>query len=206
MNYLAHLFLAGDSADLMVGGLMGDFLKGIDLGSYSDGVREGVRLHQAIDRFTDGHRVFARSRNRLRPPYRRYAGVLVDVFYDHFLAADWPRYAPAAPLEEFSQRAYGVLADYKAVLPPRLGRMLPYMIEEDWLVSYRTVGGIDRTLKRLSRRLTRANPLPEAAGQLSEHYAELQSDFLLFFPDLITFAERSRAAHSAQENSHGTCS
>jgi acyl carrier protein phosphodiesterase len=189
VNYLAHLFLAGDSPESRIGGLLGDFLQGVDRRQYSDAIQRGIRLHHEVDVFADSHALFARSRNRLRPPYRRYAGVLVDIFYDHFLAARWASFS-REPLEAFSQGVYEVLSAHENTLPPRLRRMLPRMVAEDWLTSYRAREGIDRTLRRLSRRLKRENPLPEAVCQLDEHYGELEQDFLGFFPRLIEFARQ----------------
>lgn len=198
MNYLAHLFLADGSPESLIGNLLGDFLRGVDRTQYSEAIQQGIRLHHEVDRFADSHVVFARSRNRLRPPYRRYAGVLVDIFYDHFLAAHWASFSHER-LEDFSQRVYEALAANDEILPVRLRRMLPYMVSEDWLTSYRAQEEIDRTLRRLSRRLKRENPLPTAVCQLEEHYGELEVDFLSFFPELIEFAqERREGVHSSE--------
>jgi acyl carrier protein phosphodiesterase len=188
VNYLAHLFLAGDSPELRIGGLLGDFLQGVDRRQYSEAIQRGIRLHHEVDVFADSHALFARSRNRLRPPYRRYAGVLVDIFYDHFLAVHWASFS-RDPLPDFSRMVYETLTANEAILPPRLRRMLPHMVSEDWLTSYRAREGIDRTLRRLSRRLKRENPLPEAVCQLDEYYGELEQDFLGFFPRLIEFTQ-----------------
>ncbi len=209
MNYLAHLFLSDGSDESLVGNLLGDFLRGVDRAQYSEAIRQGIRLHHEVDRFTDSHELFARSRNRLQPPYRRYAGVLIDIYYDHFLAAHWTRFSRET-LEHFSQAAYGILTAHEAILPERLRRMLPYMVSEDWLTSYRTREGVDRTLRRLSRRLTRENPLSTAVCQLDEHYGELQEDFLGFFPRLIEFAKTRGEDHLAPSEKRdgppfGTC-
>ena len=192
MNFLAHLFLAGDAPESIMGNLMGDFLKGVDVGAYPQAVRAGIRMHQKIDGFTDTHPVIAHSKRRMPPPYRRYAGVLVDVFYDHFLAAGWEQYSPETSLDRFTQRTYGVLTENQNGLPPRLRRVVPFMVEQDWLGRYQTIEGVDRTLGGLSRRVKRQNPLPTAVSQLEEHYAPLSSDFAEFFPQLITYADRLR--------------
>jgi acyl carrier protein phosphodiesterase len=191
VNYLAHLLLADGSAESLIGNLLGDFLRGVDRTQYSEAIQRGIRLHHAVDSFTDSHEIFARSRKRLQPPYRRYAGVLVDIFYDHFLAVRWADYS-REPLAGFSQTAYQTLNTNEAILPERLRRMLPYMTSEDWLTSYRTREGVDRTLRRLSRRLKRENPLPTAVCQLDEHYQELETDFLVFFPQLMQFARQRK--------------
>ncbi|MDA1314917.1 MAG: ACP phosphodiesterase [Acidobacteria bacterium] len=187
MNFLAHLYLSGDDPDILVGNMMGDFLKGIGASGFPAAVQEGIRLHHGIDTFTDTHAVFARSRRRFEPPYRRYAGVLIDVFYDHFLAAHWSAYSPRESLASFAHRSYAILSSTSVDLPPRMRRAVSVMVEQDWLGSYATRGGIDLTLKRMSRRPKRANPLAEAGTQLALHAGGLESDFAEFFPDLIEY-------------------
>ncbi len=193
MNYLAHLLLAGNADEHVVGGLLADFVRPAEISAYSPGVQAGIRLHQRIDAFSDGHGAFARSRRRLRPPYRRWAPVLVDIFYDHFLAADWNRHSPGEDLDAFRGRVYGVLARSERIFPERLRRMLPRMIGEDWLGSYRDAEGVERTLKRLSRRPKRPNPLADAACVLRENYDGLADDFAEFFPELTEFSRNGRS-------------
>lgn len=193
MNFLAHLSLSGDDPEVMLGNLMGDFLKGVDAARYPPAVQRGIRLHRTIDSFTDAHPVFSRSRRRFPPPYRRYGGVLVDVFYDHFLARDWRRYRPREDLSCFVRRAYQMLASPPVEPPPRLKNALPRMIRDDWLGSCATQDGIDRQLKRISRRVSRANPLGSGVSQLALHYDGLAADFAEFFPALMR-----RVAHGTE--------
>ena len=185
MNFLAHLSLSGDDPEVMLGNLMGDFLKRVDATGYPPAIQRGIQLHRTIDSFTDAHPVFRRSRGRLPPPYRRYAGVLVDVFYDHFLACDWRRYRPREDLSSFVRRTYRMLANPPVDPPPRLKNALPRMIREDWLGSYVTEDGVDQQLKRISRRVSRANPLGSGVSQLALHYDGLAADFAEFFPALM---------------------
>lgn len=181
---------------------MGDFLKAVNTSGYSPGIHRGIQLHRRIDSFTDAHPVFGRSRRRLPPPYRRYAGVLVDVYYDHFLARDWHRYSPHESLASFVDRTYRLLSNPPAEPPPRLQRALPKMIREDWLGSYVTEAGVDLTLKRISRRVSRANPLPDGASQLAAYYDGFATDFAEFYPDLIRHAAEVSKSETAplQEN------
>ncbi len=197
MNFLAHLALSGDDTEVILGNLMGDFLKGVDTSGYPSGIHKGIQLHRRIDSYTDAHPVFGRSRRRLPPPYRRYAGVLVDVFYDHFLARDWHRYSPHEDLASFISRTYRLLSNPPAEPPPRLQRALPRMIREDWLGSYVTEAGVDLTLKRISGRVSRANPLPDGASQLAAHYNGLAMDFAEFYPDLIRHVAEVSASETA---------
>jgi len=188
MNYLAHLLLASPDPELMAGSVAADFLKGFRRERLSAGVEEGVRLHHAIDRFTDEHPAAVRSRRRFPKPYRRYGGILVDLFYDHFLAFHWERHGNGAELAAFAASAYRVLEERESELPPGLRRTLPSMVRHDWLTGYRSVEGVRRALQGVSRRLRRENPLASAADQLEQHYEGLEADFAAFFPQVVSFA------------------
>ena len=193
MNFLTHLFLASPDADWMLGSLVADFVRSRDGTGFPDTIRAGIRLHQRIDSFTDAHLVVAASKRRLHPPYRRFAGILLDMFYDHYLAARWAQYSPSTTLEVFTQQVLRFLEQRQSILPDRLKLISSRMIEEDWLVSYRTIEGIDRSLKRLSRRLRRENPVGEGIVLLRTRYDELESDFESFFPDLVEFTQQERS-------------
>jgi acyl carrier protein phosphodiesterase len=187
VNYLVHLFLAGDNPHYLVGHLLGDFVKAREIAGYPQEIRAGIRMHQRVDAFSESHPVFSASRRRFQPPYRRYAGILVDLAYDHFLAKHWGEYSPDVSLPEFAQRAYAVLNEHQTILPDRLQRMLPHMIGDDWLGSYRELENIGRALRGIARRLRRENPLPTAMEALEANYCGLESDFRLFFPALVEF-------------------
>jgi acyl carrier protein phosphodiesterase len=192
MNYLAHLYLAGDDPGLVLGSLLGDFVKGRLEGQYDEPVIRGIRLHRHVDTFTDSHPVPRASRNRFAPPWRRFAGVIVDVCYDHFLARHWPRFADT-PLDEFSSGVYGILRDNHQRLPPRLQVFAPRLIHGHLLGSYRDLEGVERALRRLSRRLRRPVDLSLAMGQVQSRYAGLEADFLQFFPEVVRRARAWRA-------------
>lgn len=186
MNYLAHFYLADDSADALVGSLLGDFVKGDDHNGYPPGIQRAILIHRRIDSFTDAHPIVSRSKRRLSDIHRHTKGILVDLFYDHFLAREWGDYA-TVPLAEFTRHVYRALTDAQAILPHRARRMRPYMITDDWLGSYTEVENIGRALQGLSRRLTRPNSLGQGVDDLQRHYAALQSDFRAFFPDLRAY-------------------
>lgn len=171
----------------MAGQMLGDFLEPGWRERLPPRMAAGVRLHQQVDRFTDTHPLFARSRRRLGDRYRLYAGVLVDVFYDHFLACNWRRYHPERSLPEFSAHVYAVLARHESVFTDRFRRVFPSMAAHDWLGSYGRLESVDRALLGISRRLTRANPMAEGGEALRERYAELEADFHAFFPELEAF-------------------
>ena len=148
MNYLAHLYLAKDSTDAMIGSILGDFVKGSGKEQYPDKIKKGIELHRKIDSYTDSHPVTQASRRLYRPPWRRFAGIIVDLCYDHYLYRHWSKYSDAA-LTAFIQSAYEILNTHQAMLPERLRVMIPFMICDDWLGSYRDLSGVEQALKRL---------------------------------------------------------
>ena len=188
MNFLIHLFLSRSAPELLVGNLIGDFVKGRVDGRFPPGIERGILLHREIDSFAGQNRHFLRSKRRLDQSFGLYRGVLVDLFYDHFLAAHWEDYADV-PLSVFISDAWRILYEHKEFLPDKLQRILPFMFR-DWLPSYSDIGGIAAVLHRISRfRLKRANRLAEGAEALSRHYGVLYGDFKKFFPELIAFSE-----------------
>lgn len=183
MNYLAHLFLSANDAGELIGNLAADFLNGPCPYTHP-ALLAGVDRHRRIDRFTDAHPAFRASRRRIAAPHHRYAGVLVDLFYDHLLAVQWERYA-GQTLAEFSGWVYDHLAAHHDLLPPRLQRAAPRMIAEHWLEWYARPGGIARALHGLSRRSRRATDLTPALVDLTTHYDHFAADFHEFFPALL---------------------
>jgi acyl carrier protein phosphodiesterase len=181
LNYLGHLFLSAPDEDSLLGSMLGDFVKGPIAGRYPEAVARAIAAHRALDSFTDSHPSVQRSKARISPERRRYAGIMIDMFYDHFLARDWLEYHHQ-PLAQFSARVYALLERRYAELPDRLQAMLPHMKRGDWFSSYAEVEAIDAALNRLSQRLTRSNPLFSSAQELRLHYAELEQDFRSFLP------------------------
>lgn len=190
MNFLAHLYLSPDEDDALLGSMMGDFVKGPLDAHPAAALRRGLLLHRKVDTYTDAHAIVRASRNRIGPARRRYAGIMVDMFYDHFLAADWPHYR-SEPLEGFARRVYALLTRNLDRLPERLQRITPHMAQQDWLSSYREVASIHIALDRMGTRLKRGNALLGAAEELTAHYDALRADFRAFFPDLIAFARNT---------------
>lgn len=191
VNFLAHAYLAGPSGDSIAGGLMGDFVKGPLDDRYVPAIRQALALHRRIDTYTDAHPTVSASRARIGPPRRRYAGILVDMFYDHFLARHWRDYSEVA-LEDFTAHVYAALSERHRVLPERLQRIAPNMAATDWLASYRDVDAIGFALDRMGERLKRGNALLGSATELVVNYAALESDFRSFFPDVVQFAREQQ--------------
>lgn len=165
--------------------MLGDFVKGpVERSGYDAAINQAIRLHRSIDTFTDSHPVVLRAKALISPARRRFAGILLDLYFDHCLAADWAR-RHDAPLEDFAVEVYDQLAASGPPLPERLARMLPVMIQQNWLVSYRSFEGLERALDRMSRRLTIAAPLAGAADELHDQRDALTAAFREFFPALV---------------------
>lgn len=193
MNFLAHLYLSGDDPHTLVGNFIGDFVKGRNLSSqFEPRIVKGIELHRAIDEFTDKHPVVSQSKLRLRTKYRHYAPVIVDVFYDHFLARNWSDYNSSMDLSEYAQRAYLTLKQFDDILPERVKQMLPYMINGNWLLNYAQIEGIQRALTGMSRRTPFDSKMDESVNDLRQYYNEFKAEFELFFPELIRFCEDFR--------------
>jgi len=194
LNYLAHVHLSCHSPEAVTGAILGDFAKGRRDREWPAAVQSAVRLHREIDAFTDRHSRVRQSCARVSEPRRRFAGILVDVFYDHFLARHWRRFSPQG-LEQFTRRVYDVLWPQRDCFPSRLQRILPYMVGEDWLASYAEVDAVEAAIGGIAWRLRkyeRARVLNGAIGELLDQYAGLESDFLSFYPELVWFTDSRR--------------
>ncbi len=183
MNYLAHLYLAEQSLEGLLGSLLGDFVKGRLDDRFPETVRRGIALHRAIDSFTDAHPLHLASRNRIGRQRRRYAGIIVDVCYDHFLCRHWTDYSNES-LAGFAARVYDILGEHRDDLPGRLRRIAPHMIADDWLGSYSDLANVGRALDGIAQRIARSNPLAGALTEIEANYAALGDDFRRFFPEL----------------------
>ncbi|SEG45249.1 ACP phosphodiesterase [Flavobacterium urumqiense] len=187
MNFLAHIYLSGDNDLIKIGNFMADGIRGKHFENYPLEIQKGIILHRAIDTFTDAHPVFRQSTKRLHENYHHYAGVIVDVFYDHFLAKNWNTYSDEK-LEDFVSRFYQSLQDNHIILSERTKGMMPYMIEHNWLVSYRTVEGINRILTQMDHRTKNESKMRFATIELLEFYSEFENEFNNFFKELILFS------------------
>ncbi|MEO5978565.1 MAG: ACP phosphodiesterase [Chryseolinea sp.] len=186
MNFLAHIYLSGENSNVMVGNFIGDFVKGRNLvDQFDPEIAMGIELHRSIDDYTDHHPIVRESKLRLRPKYRHYSPVIVDVYYDHFLSKYWSNYHDE-PLLEFSVRTYKTLESYRDVLPYGVSQLLPYMIKANWLLNYGTFDGIAQALNGMSRRSRYDSRMDESLAELREHYDAFKGEFEEFFPDLVT--------------------
>ncbi|WP_150807214.1 ACP phosphodiesterase [Pseudomonas fluorescens] len=188
MNYLAHLHLGGQLPSQLLGSLYGDFVKGRLQGQFDPQTEAAIQLHRHIDVFTDRHPLVDISLSRFSLTRRRYAGIVLDVFFDHCLARDWQLYADR-PLDSFTAEVYRVLAA-EPQLPGRLADIAPHMAAHDWLGSYRDFAVLEQVLRGISRRLSRPEELAAAMQELERLYEPLSEDFRLFYPELQVFAAR----------------
>ncbi|SFS17194.1 Acyl carrier protein phosphodiesterase [Dyella sp. OK004] len=197
MNHLAHALLSGDDDWLRLGGMMGDFVHGQpDPAQLPARVIDGIRLHRAIDVFTDSHPEVLAAKALLPAPYRRYGGILIDMWFDHALARDFGRWS-GQPLERFSGELRELLHRHDALLPPMLRRFRSYMDAHNLPAGYAEVGEMDLAFHGLSSRLKRENPVDTAVPLLMAHDAPLQAHFEAFFPQLQGFAADWIAQHGA---------
>ncbi|PSR53123.1 DUF479 domain-containing protein [Adhaeribacter arboris] len=189
MNFLAHTFLSGSDEELLVGNFIADSVKGRQKEIYPDGVRRGIELHRLIDTFTDAHPMVHQSKERLRPEQGKFAGVVTDMFYDHFLAANFEQYA-SMTLLDYSLYVYQTVQNYSYLLPERVHYFLPYMIKQNWLYRYAQVAGIQASLNGMSRRSSFRSNMSTATQALEENYFIYQQDFQQFFPELQNYVKQ----------------
>ncbi|WP_347584295.1 acyl carrier protein phosphodiesterase [Gramella sp. MAR_2010_147] len=166
---------------------MADSIKGKKYQKYPEDIQKGIILHRAIDYYTDTHPIFKQSTQRLFSGYSHYSGIIVDIFYDHFLAANWEQYSKV-PLEDYSLDFYKLLEDNFEVLPPKVKSFLPYMINDNWLLSYSEIDGIEKVLSGMNRRTGRKSNMNLAVKELNEYYSEFENEFKIFFEDVIKFS------------------
>ena len=204
MNFRAHAWLATQAAedaavrdDLVVGGMIGDSVKGLLPAGLPDRLAAGVGLHRAIDVFAESDESFRRSRLRLPAARRRVAGIVVDMAYDHFLARHWSSFE-AQPLEEFAQTVYALLGVRAAELPLTFRAILPRMRARDWLSSYADVAVLAEALDRMALRLSRPELLQGSGVEVLQNYAGLEEDFLAFLPRARAAAQAARVRQMAQ--------
>ena len=191
MNFLAHLVLSPKETDFISGNIAADFLRGSDRKTVSKGVQSGISMHRFVDRFTDNHVLIKTSKDRIRKHFRLLSGVLIDVFYDHFLAKNFELIANIS-LEEFCEYIYGTLEKNTSELPPRLQQFVPVMIRENILFSYRKLAGIQTALIRINLRITQKFSVGLAMAIFNDKYDFLENDFRQYFPCLINVTEMYR--------------
>jgi len=198
MNFLAHIYLSGDSDLVTIGNFMADGIKGKDYRKYERELQIGILLHREIDTYTDAHLTVRKSTKRLHEKYSHYSGVIVDILYDHFLAKNWNTYCDI-PLNKYVDQFYDSLEAHFDILPLRIQKMMPYMITNNWLLSYASVEGIAKVLDGMNRRTHNRSQMNLAINELEEFYKEFEVEFTSFFEELIAFSKSKLNYLYAQE-------
>ncbi len=182
MNFLAHIYLSGNNDLIKIGNFMADGIRGKHYKEFPLEVQKGINLHRAIDTFTDAHPVFRESTKKLHSRYHHYAGVIVDVFYDHFLAKNWTSYSNEN-LAEYVDHFYQSLEENKSILTDKTIKLMPYMIRQNWLLSYQTIEGIHQILTQMDFRTKNKSNMRFASEELIQFYEDFEKEFTVFFKD-----------------------
>lgn len=188
MNFLAHLYLSGNNTNILIGNFIADHVRGNQFGHFSKEIQQGILLHRAIDTFTDAHAIVRQSKRRLHERYRHYDGVIIDIFYDYFLAKSWSSYS-AIPLSIYTQSVYSFFEKHSKQLPLKSQSFIKYMVEYDILYNYQFKEGIEKVLNGMNTRTKGKSKMNLAIEDLSIHEKSLEEDFKLFFRDLMNFSK-----------------
>lgn len=183
MNFLAHLFLSCNIDEVMVGNFIADAISNKDIPTFPKRIQAGILLHRKIDSYTDAHPKVRQGTKLLHAKHRKYAPVLIDVYFDYFLAKHWHSFSTES-LQSFRMNAYKVLESHIHLMPKGLKINLPYMIADDWLMNYSTKEGLEFTFSKMSNRVRVPELVAEATKTLFENELALERVFLDFFPDL----------------------
>jgi len=184
MNFLAHLYLSKSDTNIMIGNFIADHIQGNKYENFSKEIQQGIFLHREIDTFTDAHAVVRKSKRRLHARYRHYDGVIIDIFYDYFLAKNWATYSEI-PLELFTKSVYNLLDEIKLDLPIKSQQFINYMIEYNILFNYKYKDGIEKVLNGMNKRTKGKSQMNLAIEDLHRLETEFEADFTLFFKELI---------------------
>ena len=188
MNYLAHLYLSGDSDEIKLGNFIGDFVKGNRHNKYPDQVAYGIILHRRIDSFTDQHADVGECIKLLRPGYGRYSGIVTDVFFDHFLASNWSEYSPHL-LRNFAKNAHAIFLSNFFLLPLKVKQFLPFLIQHKRLESYSKRENLLNVFEIMSRHTSLPANSDWAMQMLNQEYDQFEALFRSFFAEMINYVE-----------------
>ncbi|NJK97187.1 MAG: DUF479 domain-containing protein [Bacteroidales bacterium] len=188
MNFLAHIYLSGDNDEIKVGNFVADWIKGQDFKRYSPEIQKGILLHRSIDSFTDNHPTIRKSKSRLSNNYGKYAGIIIDIFYDHFLASNWNTFSKT-PLPVYAQEVYRLLEKYIDSFPLGIREFIPRFMERRWMESYATVTGIQNVLAGMSRHTSLPDHTIQAIEILNQYHDDFKVEFFDYFPQLIHYVE-----------------
>ena len=189
MNFLAHLYLSKSNTNILIGNFIADHIKGNKFQHFHPEIQQGIRFHRQIDTFTDTHEIVKKSKRRLHKQYGHYNGVIIDIFYDYFLAKNWNTYS-AIPLDIYTNTFYALLQKNKVILPEKTTQLMPYMLRHNWLYNYQYLKGIESVLEGMNRRTKGKSKMNLAIEDLKNLSTEFEEDFTLFFEDLRIFCHQ----------------
>lgn len=184
MNFLAHTLFAQGDAERIAGQFCGDFVRGSDLSHFPTGIVQGIHRHRRIDAYTDQHPAVRNCLNVFEPPVRRFAGIITDVVFDHYLARDWDKYSDIS-IEQHVDDVHAALNEKRSLLPPDLQRFATFIQRENVLLGNRSYAGVEVTLDRLSKRSPRFGPLAQGAAIAAKNETVISGAFDAFFPELL---------------------
>jgi len=189
MNFLAHSHLSGNKPDILFGNFIADSVKGSEFNNFPTYIKKGIQLHRKIDVFTDRHEIVRESIRLIRPVYGKFSGIIIDIYYDHFLALNWSDYHHQ-DLSQFSKHVYITLGKRFKYLPMRNKRMLPFLIAQNWLTSYANINDLKRVFWGMDRRTKNISGMKNAVDHLIKNHQLLESHFREFYPILEEFSSR----------------
>lgn len=183
MNFLAHIYLSQEDDLLKIGNFIADNVRGKSYLEYPSRIQQGIILHREIDTFTDNHPLWRKSKKLIVPQYNHYAAVIIDMYYDYFLAKNWSDYSDI-PLEEYAEHFYTILRMHQDLLPEKIQSFMPIMFRENWLVKYKSIEGLRYILTQMDRRTKGISKMGNSTEELLLHYHEIEHDFVKFFEEL----------------------
>jgi acyl carrier protein phosphodiesterase len=192
MNFLAHIYLSGSSDEFKVGNFIGDYVKGKDYEKFPPEIRKGILMHRGIDWFTDNHPIVRQSKTYFTPRYHKFSGIIIDIFYDHFLANEWNSFSDEN-LHDFVDSVNKVILKYADVFPEGIKKIVPYFIADNWFETYASIEGIEKILMKMSQRTSLPYEDNYAIEVLKDKYNSIRDEFLEFFPQIINFVEENHA-------------
>jgi len=191
MNFLAHLYLSGNNTNILIGNFIADGIRGNQFKHLPSEIQQGILLHRQIDTYTDAHPIVRKSKRRLHERYGHYDGVIIDLFYDHFLAKNWHQYSEI-PLNIYVKSVYTLLQKHVEILPTKIQQFLPHLIAYDWLYNYQFFDGMKAILNGMNRRTQLKSNMNLAIEDLQDLHQEFEEDFTLFFKDLRIFSDQKQ--------------
>ncbi len=190
MNFLGHAFLSSEDPEILTGNMIGDFVKGkVALEQYPEKIKKGILLHRKIDAFADEHPASQRAKVWFRSTYRLYSGAIIDILYDHFLANDPAYFVSEEDLLAFTQRTYHSLEEHQQYFPETFAGFFPHMKENNWLLNYRNIKGMTKSLAGLHRRAKYMPPQEEAYKTFIAHYHQIAQCYYEFIGDVVKFVK-----------------